>query len=207
MTDMSSKLKNIAVLASGSGTNLQSIIDNIKKGRIKAKLVVVISDKKDAFALERAEKHNIPACFVDAKGREREEHDREVIKILEKYDVDLIVLAGYMRLLSPYFIRKYKWKILNIHPALLPSFPGTHGYEDAWNHGVKVSGCTVHFVDEGLDTGPILLQKINPVKEDDTLESFKERGLSIEHKAYPEAINLVLNGRVEVKGRKVRILD
>ncbi len=198
--------KKIVVMASGSGTNLQSIINKCKKGRIKADVAAVISDKENAFALERARKAGIPAHFVSPKGKTREEYDRETSRIIERYNPDLIVLAGYMRLLSPWFVRKYKHRIINIHPALLPAFPGTRGYEEAWEYGVKISGCTVHFVDEGVDTGPIILQKPNPVREDDTFESFKRRGLRIEHRALPEAINLFLNGRLKVEGRRVRIL-
>ncbi|MBI2136091.1 phosphoribosylglycinamide formyltransferase [Candidatus Woesearchaeota archaeon] len=204
----SSKIINIAVLASGRGTNMQSIIDKIDSGYLNAKVAIVISDKSDAFALERAKKHKIQAIFLDPKkAKSREEYDKLIIKQLEKYTVDIVVLAGFMRLLSKYFVEKYRNKLINIHPSLLPSFPGIHGYEDAWEYGVKVSGCTVHFVDEGCDTGPIILQKVNPIKDDDTFESFKERGLKIEHEALPEALKLFCEGRLKVDGRKVRILD
>jgi len=195
--------KNIAVLISGSGTNLQSIID--KQNEISCKVAVVISNKKDAYGLVRAKEAGIPAYFVDYKGLGREEHEKKIVEILEKNDVNLVVLAGYMRVITSYFINKYKNKIINIHPALLPAFPGTDGYGDTWNYGCKVGGCTVHFVDEGVDTGPIILQKINPIKEDDTLESFKERGLKIEHQAFPEAIKLFCEDKLEIKGRKVKI--
>jgi phosphoribosylglycinamide formyltransferase 1 len=196
-------MKKIIVLASGSGTNLQSIIDKAKQGKISAEIAAVISDNEDAFALERARKNNIPTFFIAPKGKSREQFDSEMGEIIDHFKPDLIVLAGFMRLLSKPFVRKYK--IINIHPALLPSFPGTHGYEDAWKYGVKISGCTVHFVDEEMDTGPIILQKVNEIREDDNLESFKERGLKIEHEAFPEAINLVLNGKTCIEGRKVRI--
>lgn len=198
-------MKNIAVLISGSGTNLQSIIDNIKAGKIKANLAVVISNKKDAYGLVRAKKAGIPAHFVDYRGLKREEHEKKIIEILEKNKVDLVVLAGYMRVLTSYFVRKHKNRIINIHPALLPSFPGTDGYGDTWRYGTKVGGCTVHFVDEGVDTGPIIIQKCNPIKENDTLETFKERGLKIEHQALPEAIKLFCEDKLEIKGRRVRI--
>jgi phosphoribosylglycinamide formyltransferase-1 len=198
-------MKNIAVLISGNGTNLQAIIDNVKAGNINAKIVAVISNKADAFGLERAKKAGIPAYFIDHKGIAREEHEQKIIEILEKHNVDLVVLAGYMRILTPLFVNKYKHRLINIHPALLPSFPGTDGYGDTWNYGCKVGGCTVHFVDEGVDTGPIIIQKVNEVKEDDTIESFKERGLKIEHQALPEAIKLFCEDRLEVEGRKVRI--
>ena len=203
-----SKLTNIAVLASGRGTNLQSIIDKIESGYLQAKIAVVISDKQDAFAHERAKKHKIATLFLDPKkAKSREEYDKQIIKQLEKYKVDVIVLAGFMRLLSSYFVDKYRYKLINIHPTLLPSFPGIHGYEDAWQYGVKISGCTVHFVDEGCDTGPIILQKVNPILENDTFESFKERGLAIEHEALSEALKLFCEGRLKVEGRKVRILN
>lgn len=202
-----SNLTNIAVLASGHGTNMQSIIDKIDFGYLNAKVAIVITDKSDAFALERAKKHKIQAIFLDPKkAKSREEYDKLIIKQLEKYTVDIVVLAGFMRLLSKYFVDKYKNKLINIHPSLLPSFPGIHGYEDAWQYGVKVSGCTVHFVDEGCDTGPIILQKINPIKDDDTFESFKERGLKIEHEALPEALKMFCEGRLKVEGRKVIII-
>ncbi len=202
-----SNLTNIAVLASGHGTNMQSIIDKIDFGYLNAKIAIVISDKSDAFALERAKKHKIQAIFLDPKkAKSREEYDKLIIKQLEKYTVEIVVLAGFMRLLSKYFVDKYENKLINIHPSLLPSFPGIHGYEDAWQYGVKVSGCTVHFVDEGCDTGPIILQKINPIKDDDTFESFKERGLKIENEALPEALKLFCEGRLKVDRRKVKIL-
>jgi phosphoribosylglycinamide formyltransferase-1 len=200
-------MKNIAVLISGSGTNLQSIIDHVKAGKIKANLAVVISNKEDAYGLVRAKEAGIPAYFIDHKGLKREEHEKKIIEILEKNKVELVVLAGYMRVLTSYFVKKYKNRIINIHPALLPAFPGTDGYGDTWRYGAKVGGCTVHFVDEGPDTGPIIIQKCNPIKEDDTLESFKERGLKIEHQALPEAIRLFCEDRLNIEGRKVRIKE
>ncbi len=196
---------NVAVLVSGSGTNLQSIIDKTKAGELPIEIKVVISNVKEAYALERAQKAGIRAEFIDPKGLKREEHEEKILTILKEENVELIVLAGYMRLMTPGFIKAYKNKMINIHPALLPSFAGTHGYEDAWEYGVKVSGCTVHFVDEGCDTGPIILQKTNEIREDDTFESFKERGLKIEHEAFPEAIKLFCEGKLEIEGRKVRI--
>ena len=198
------KKKQIAVLISGTGTNLQAIID--KQNKIGCKVAVVVSNKANAFGLERAKKAKIPAYFVDHKDIPREEHEKKIIEILKKYKIDLVVLAGYMRILTPNFIRQYKNRIINIHPALLPSFPGTDGYGDTFRYGCKVGGCTVHFVDEGIDTGPIILQKANPIKETDTLETFKKRGLKIEHQAFPEAIKLFCEGRLRVEGRKVKIL-
>lgn len=199
------KDKNIAVLISGSGTNLQSIIDHIKADKLKCNLAAVISNKQDAYGLTRAKKAGIPAYFIDHKGLKRKEHEKKIINILEKHKVDLVVLAGYMRILTPYFVRKYKGRLINIHPALLPSFPGTDGYGDTWKYGSKVGGLTIHFVDEGVDTGPIILQKTNPIKENDTLESFKERGLKMEHQALPEAIKLFTEGKLKIIGRKVKI--
>src|SRR3989338_8446647 len=179
----------IAVLASGNGTNLQNLID--KEKELGIKIVCMISNNDEAFALERAKKHKIPTFFIGHKGKTREAHEIEIVNVLEKYKIQLVVLAGYMRLLSGYIINKYKYKILNIHPALLPSFPGVRGYEDAWEYGVKVSGCTVHFVDEGCDTGPIIVQKVNPINDDDTFKSFKERGLKLEYEAYAEAVKII----------------
>ena len=198
----------IAVLISGSGTNLQSIIDKSESGDLPARVVCVISDKENAFGLERARKHRIPAFYVNPKDfAKREEHEEAIIRLLEEHRVELVVLAGYMRLLTPHMLGRYRNRIMNIHPALLPSFPGTDGYGDAWRYGVKISGCTVHFVDEGCDTGPIILQGVNPVEEDDTFESFRDRGLKLEHRIYPEAIRLYCEGRLRIEGRKVRILE
>jgi len=199
-------MKNIAVLISGNGTNLQAIIDQTKTGNIKGNIVAVISNKADAYGLERAKQAKIPEYFIDHKGITREEHEQKIIDILEENKVDLVVLAGYMRVLTSLFVGKYKNRLINIHPALLPAFPGTDGYGDTWNYGCKVGGCTVHFVDEGVDTGPIIVQKTNPIKEDDTLESFKERGLEIEHQALPEAVKLFCEDKIQIEGRKVKIL-
>ncbi len=193
----------VAVLVSGSGSNLQSIIDQIEAGILPIRICCVISNKTDAFGLERARKHGIPAVCIPSRGKARDEHEKEIIAVLETHGAQLVVLAGYMRLLSPVLLERFKGRVINIHPALLPSFPGTHGYEDAWNYGVKVSGCTVHFVDEGCDTGAIILQAVNPVEPGDTLETFRQRGLSIEHKALPEAIKLYCEGRLRIEGRRV----
>jgi phosphoribosylglycinamide formyltransferase 1 len=199
-------MTNIAVLASGQGTNLQSIIDKIASGYLQATISFVLSDKKDSFALERAKTNKLKTIFLDPKKyKSRDAYDKQIMKYCDKNKVDLVILAGFMRLLSTTFVEQYKHKIINIHPSLLPSFPGLHGYEDAWEYGVKVSGCTVHFVDEGLDTGPIILQKLNPIKEDDTFESFKARGLQIEHETLPEAIKLFSESKLRIKGRKVLI--
>ncbi|HBY57528.1 MAG TPA: phosphoribosylglycinamide formyltransferase [Candidatus Atribacteria bacterium] len=197
---------NIGVLVSGRGTNLQAIIEAIKEGKIEGKISIVISDNRDAFALKRAEQNNIETRYINFKSFEnREDYDKKIVEYLKEKDVDLVVLAGYMRILSPYFIKMYKNKIMNIHPALLPSFPGLHAQRQAIEYGVKISGCTVHFVDEGVDSGPIILQKEVEVKDDDTEESLAEKILKEEHQIYPQAIQLFCQGRLIVKGRKVFI--
>jgi len=196
---------SVAVLISGSGSNLQSIIDQTEAGFLPIRICCVIANKPDAFGLERARKHGIAAVCIPSTGKTREDHEREIVAELDARGVELVVLAGYMRLLGHELLERYRGRVINIHPALLPSFPGTHGYEDAWAYGVKVSGCTVHFVDEGCDTGPIILQAVNPIQPDDTLETFKQRGLAIEHKALPEAIRLYCTGRLRIEGRRVII--
>lgn len=197
----------VGVLVSGSGTNLQSIIDTMESRKINAEIAVVISDKQDAYALERARRHSIPAVYLEPKGKKKEDYDKEIINTVMKYGVDLIVLAGYMRVLTPAFVRRYYGRIINIHPALLPSFPGVNAQKQAFEHGVNVSGCTVHFVDEGVDTGPIIIQKAVYVKEGDTVETLKKRILKEEHKILPAAIQLFAEGRICVEGRKVKILQ
>lgn len=195
---------SIAVLCSGNGTNLQAIIDNIKSGYIPAKIAFVLSDEEKAFALERARKAGIETVTLDKKDfKTREDFDREIVKHLKKNNVELVVLAGFMRLLSPYFVKEYSNRIMNIHPALLPSFKGTQGVKDALDHGAKVTGVTVHFVDEHLDNGPIILQKAVEIKEGDTEETLLERVHKEEHKAYPEAIKLFAEGKIKIEGRKV----
>jgi len=197
---------NIAVLCSGNGTNLQAIIDNVGSGYINAKIALVLSDNKDAFALERAKKAGIETVVLDPKDyNSREEFDKEVIRNLKKRDVGLVVLAGFMRLLSAHFITEYKDRIINIHPALLPSFKGSHGVKDALDHGVKVTGVTVHFVDENLDNGPIILQRCVEIRNGDTEESLLERVHVEEHKIYPEAVKLFAEGRLKIEGRRVVI--
>jgi len=199
---------NIGVLASGRGTNLQAIIEAIEGGKIEGRINIVISDNRDAFALKRAKQNNIETQYVDFKSfKNREDYDKEIIKILEEKKIDLVVLAGYMRILSPFFINAYKNKIMNIHPALLPSFPGLHAQRQAVEYGAKVSGCTVHFVDEGVDSGPIVLQKSVEVKDDDTEELLEERILKEEHQIYPKAIQLFSEGRLMIKGRRIFIKE
>ena len=197
---------NIGVLASGRGTNLQAIIEAVKENKIEGRIGIAISDSRDAFALKRAKQNNIETEYIIFKSfKNREDYDKKIMEYLKEKDIDLVVLAGYMRILSPYFIKMYKNRIMNIHPALLPSFPGLHAQRQAIEHGVKVSGCTVHFVDEGMDSGPIILQKAVEVKDNDTEESLAERILKEEHQIYPQAIQLFSQGRLVIKGRKVFI--
>ena len=203
---MGGKILRLGVLISGRGSNLQSIIDHIEAGKIPAKIEVVISDKKEAYGLERAKRHGIEALFIDPKAYpSREEFEKAVGDELEKRGVELICLAGFMRILSPYFVNRFKNRIINIHPALLPSFPGLHGQKQALDYGVKIAGCTVHFVDEGVDSGPIIIQAAVPVYDDDTEDTLSARILRYEHKIYPMAIKLIAEGRVRVKGRRVII--
>lgn len=196
--------KRIAVLASGSGSNLQAIFEAIDSGEIRdAEVVLVLSDRKEAYALERAKKRNVPTKYIRAKDyASREEFDRHVVCVLEEAQIDLVVLAGYMRLITPVFLSVFKERVLNIHPSLLPAFPGGHGVADALAYGVKISGCTVHFVDEGMDTGPILLQEAVAVYDNDTAEILHERIRKLEHKLYPKAINLWVQGKIKFMGRR-----
>jgi phosphoribosylglycinamide formyltransferase 1 len=194
----------IAVLVSGRGSNLQAIIDSIEKGYIKnAAVNVVISNKADAYALERAGKHGISAIFLDPEGRDRAGYDREILNVLKQYDTDLLLLAGYFRILGSEIIGAYRHRILNIHPSLLPAFKGLHAQRQAFEYGVKVAGCTVHFVDEGLDSGPIIIQKCVPVLPEDTEETLTARILEQEHIIYPEAVRLFAEGKLKVEGRNV----
>jgi phosphoribosylglycinamide formyltransferase 1 len=197
---------NLAVFASGNGSNLQAIIDAIESGKLDAKILVVFSDRIDAFALERARKHGIQTLYLAPKEfPSREAHEQKIVEHLEKLGVELIVLAGYMRILTPYLIRKFPLRIMNIHPALLPSFPGTHGIADAYNYGVKYTGVTVHFVDEGVDTGPIIAQEVVQIEDNDTLETLEPKIHAIEHKLYPQAIQWYSEKRIVFDSRKVRI--
>ncbi len=195
----------IGVLISGSGTNLQAIIDACNSGYIDGKVVVVISNKEDAYGRVRARKAGIPEYYISHRGKSREEFEDELIEVLEKYEVDLVALAGFMRILSPHFVRRYYGRLMNIHPALLPAFPGINVQEKQWEYGVKIAGCTVHFVDEGTDTGPIIIQAAVPVYSDDTAEDVRLRILEQEHKIYPLAIKLFAEGRLTIEGRRVII--
>ena len=199
--------EKIGVLCSGRGSNLASIIEAIERGEIRAEIAVVIADKADAYALERAREKGIPAVAVIYRDyAERADFERALLTELHTHGVTLVVLAGFMRILSPVFVHAYTGRILNIHPALLPSFPGAHAHRDVLAYGVKVSGCTVHFVDEGMDSGPIILQASVPVQEGDTEEALAARVLAQEHRIFPEAIKLYVEGRLRTDGRKVHIL-
>lgn len=199
-------LLKLGVLISGNGSNLQSIIDNIEKGSLKATIKIVISNNPDAYGLTRAKKHGIPFIVLKhADFKSKEDFDSEVVRLLKSNNVDLVILAGFMRILTPVLLKAFPHKIMNIHPALLPSFPGIHGQKQAVDYGVKISGCTVHFVDEGVDTGPIIIQRTVQVLDDDTEETLAERILKEEHQIYPQAIQLFADGKIEITGRKVRI--
>lgn len=196
----------LGVLASGRGSNLQAIIDNIEAGKLDAEVKVVISDKSTAYALERAKAHGIPGIFVNpGQFSAKEEYEKAIVECLQENQVELVVLAGYMRLVGKILLNYYSNRIMNIHPALLPSFPGAHGQKDAVEYGVHFSGCTVHFVDEGMDTGPIILQAVVPVLQDDDEDTLAARILQEEHKIYSQAIQLYAQGGLKVEGRKVRI--
>lgn len=198
--------KKIGVVVSGRGSNLQSIIDHIAEGKLNVEIAVVVSDHKEAFALERAAKAGIPTAVVERKGcKDKAEFEDIIDAALREAGAEVVVLAGFMRILTGHFISRWEHKIINIHPALLPSFKGLDAQGQAVDYGVKVAGCTVHFVDEGTDTGPIILQKVVPVLDDDTEETLAARILKEEHKALPEAIQLWADGKLTIKGRKVYV--
>jgi phosphoribosylglycinamide formyltransferase-1 len=199
-------MKNLGILLSGRGSNFVAIADSIDSGRIpNARIALVISNREDAPGIETARKRGLNALIIPSKGRDRETHDREVVAALKQHKVDLICLAGYMRLLSPWFVQQFPRQILNIHPSLLPAFPGLEAQQQAFAYGVKVSGCTVHFVDEELDHGAIIVQKTVPVLDSDDEHSLAKRILAQEHAAYTEAINVVLEGKFEVAGRRLKL--
>ncbi|AAR35136.1 phosphoribosylglycinamide formyltransferase [Geobacter sulfurreducens] len=198
----------VGVLVSGNGSNLQAIIDRIEDGSLPARIVCVISNKADAFGLERARKHGVPAIHIDHRAHGgRESYDAALVETLRSHGVQLVVLAGFMRIVTPVLLDAFPNAVMNIHPALLPAFPGLHAQAQALRYGVKFSGCTVHFVDEGTDTGPIIIQAAVPVMDDDDEASLSARIQREEHRAYPEAIRLFAAKRLRIEGRKVSILQ
>jgi phosphoribosylglycinamide formyltransferase 1 len=196
----------LAVLVSGNGSNLQAIINRIESGDLNARIACVISNNPDAFALTRAKTHNIPVIVLEnSTFKGRREYDAALVNILQGHGVELVVLAGFMRILSDVMVNAFPNAIMNIHPALLPAFPGLHAQQQALDYGVKYSGCTVHFVDCGTDTGPIILQAVVPVNQDDTEETLSARIQAEEHRTFPEAVKLYVEGRISVDGRRVQI--
>jgi len=197
-----------AVFVSGNGTNLQAIIDAVNKGTIKAELALVFSDRHKAYALKRAKAAKIPTlCLARKDYSTPQSYERDIVIQLKELDIDFIVFAGFMKVLSPFFIKTYPNKILNVHPALLPAFKGARGIKDTFTYGTKVAGVTIHFVDEKMDHGPIIMQEAFKVSEKETLESLEERIHKVEHKIYPKAIALFVDGRLKVSGRQVKVLD
>jgi len=196
-------VKKVGVLVSGRGSNLQALIDAARRGELGGEVAVVVSNVEAAPGLDRARKAGIPAVFRDHRGKKREAYDAEIVDILRAHQVDLVCLAGFMRLLSPVFVRAFPGRIVNIHPALLPAFPGLDAQRQAWEHGAKVSGATVHLVDEGLDSGPIVAQAAVVVPSSDTEDTLAARILEAEHRLYPRAVRLLLEGRCRVEGRRV----
>jgi phosphoribosylglycinamide formyltransferase-1 len=196
--------KHLGVLLSGRGSNFEALAASVEAGRIpNADIPIVVSNQENAPGLDKARARRIQARAIPSKGLEREAYDRQVVAALREKGVDLVCLAGYMRLLSPYFVREFPQRILNIHPSLLPAFPGLEPQRQALEHGAKFSGCTVHFVDENLDAGPILLQAVVPIEDQDTPQSLAARILREEHRIYTEAVNIVLEGRYRIDGRRV----
>lgn len=198
-------MKNLGILLSGRGSNFEAIARNVHAGKIPARIAVVISNREEAPGLARARETGLATRFIPSKGKEREAYDRELVSVLREFGVDVVCLAGFMRVLSPYFVREFPHRILNIHPSLLPAFPGTDAQKQALDYGVKFAGCTVHLVDEGVDTGPIVCQAVVPVEDDDTVEALAARILEEEHRIYSEAICLLVEDRIRVEGRRVLI--
>ncbi len=197
-------MENLGILLSGRGSNFEAIASNVASGAIPdARIAVVISNRSDAGGIDTARRLGLEALVIPSKGKQREEHDQEVAAALQGHKVDLVCLAGYMRLLSPWFVRQFPHKILNIHPSLLPAFPGLEAQQQAFAYGVKIAGCTVHFVDEELDHGAIIVQKAIPVLENDDEHTLAARILEQEHVAYSEAISKVLHGKFEISGRRL----
>lgn len=200
-------MNNLGILLSGRGSNFEAIADNVASGQLDAKIAVVISNRSEAPGIESARRRGLNALVLPSKGKVREEHDREVVAALREHQVEVVCLAGYMRLLSPWFVQQFPNRILNIHPSLLPAFPGLEAQKQAFDYGVKISGCTVHFVDENLDHGAIIVQKVVPVLESDDGHALALRILEQEHIAYTEAIRIVLEANYKVEGRRVVMLD
>jgi phosphoribosylglycinamide formyltransferase-1 len=196
-------VKRVGVLVSGRGSNLQALIDAARRGELGGEIAVVVSNVASALGLVRARQAGIAAVFRDHRGKRREAFDAEIVEILRAHHVDLVCLAGFMRLLSPVFVRAFAGRIVNIHPALLPAFSGLDAQRQAWEHGAKVSGATVHFVDEGLDSGPIVAQEAVPVFSGDNAEALAARILEAEHRLYPQAVRMLLDGRYRIEGRRV----
>jgi phosphoribosylglycinamide formyltransferase-1 len=198
--------KRIAVLLSGRGSNFEALADSVAAGRIpNAEIALVLSNREGAQGIEKARARGLETCVIPSKGLEREAYDRLVVAALKEKNIDLVCLAGYMRLLSAYFVAAFPGRILNIHPSLLPAFPGLESQRQALEHGAKFSGCTVHFVDENLDAGPIILQAVVPIEDGDTEATLSERVLREEHRIYSEAVRIVLEGRYRIEGRRVLI--
>jgi phosphoribosylglycinamide formyltransferase 1 len=199
--------KRIGVLLSGRGSNFEALAESVAAGRIpNAEIAIVLSNREAAPGLQKAIERKIPARVIPSKGLEREAYDRLVVAALQEANVELVCLAGYMRLLSPHFVSAFPNRIINIHPSLLPAFPGLESQRQAIEHGAKFSGCTVHFVDENLDAGPIILQACVPIEDDDTPDTLAERILKQEHRIYTEAVKIVLEGRYRIEGRRVRVI-
>jgi len=199
--------RRLGILLSGRGSNFEAIADRIGSGQLNAEIAVVVSNVESAPGLERARARGLAAVYIASRQRPREDFDREAVEVLKKHDVSLVVLAGFMRILSRVFLDAFPYRILNIHPALLPAFPGTAAQQQALDYGVQFSGCTVHFVNDAVDAGPIILQAPVPVLSDDTTETLAARILREEHRIYPEAIDLVLSGRCEIQGRRMVVMD
>jgi phosphoribosylglycinamide formyltransferase-1 len=198
-------VKKLGVLLSGRGSNLQALVDAARRGELGGEIAVVVSNVEGAPGLERARKAGIPAVFRDHRGKPRESYDAEIVEILRAHQVELVCLAGFMRLLSPVFVGAFAGRIVNIHPALLPAFAGLDAQRQAWEHGAKVSGATVHLVDEGLDSGPIVAQEAVSVLSSDTAETLAARILEAEHRLYPRAVRILLDGRYHIEGRRLTV--
>ena len=196
-------MKNIGILISGRGSNFEAIARNVAAGKIQTEIALVVSNREQAPGLETARKMGLRTLFIPSKGKEREVYDQEVVAALKEAQVDLVCLAGFMRILSPVFVRVFPRRILNIHPALLPAFPGLDAQKQALDYGVKFTGCTVHIVDEGMDTGPIVRQAVVPVLDDDTVETLSARILAEEHRIYSEAVCLMIEDKIRIEGRRV----